>query len=158
MALSKGNPCEKKAISTSTIGHSSIGASRITSSSNKSVCMCMYFSSLSRISCIGLEFDFFFMAHIPNTIFRFSSSYKIKNIIIQCIRTKWQHSEECMCHLRNIAMRESQGFFKSIFGAEFRPHSQCKNDQYFPPNGWKFPIWNFCPSWNLAVQILALRV
>ena len=32
-----------------------------------------------------------------------------------------------------------KGFFKSVFGAEFRPHSQCKNDQYFPKKWLKIP-------------------
>ena len=36
-----------------------------------------------------------------------------------------------------------QGFFKCVFGAEFRPHSQCKNNQYFLKIWLKIPKLKF---------------
>ena len=46
-------------------------------------------------------------------------------------------------------------FSSSFFGAEFLPHSQCKNDQYFPRKLVENSQTEIS-SRNQAVQILAL--
>ena len=45
-----------------------------------------------------------------------------------------------------------KGFFKSVFGAKFRPLSQCKNSHYFPR------IWSNIPNLELKKNLFIVNI
>ena len=99
----------------------------------------------------------------------------ISDIITQG-KTRCKNSENCgpPCGEKNLTLKNVKGlghglvpterachyrhFSSPFLGPNFGPIPNAKMTNIFPQNGWKFPIWNFCPSRKQEVQILSLHL
>ena len=68
-----------------------------------------------------------------------------KNTCLVTVMSDWLFPLPPICNIieNYMFLLTEHGYFKSVLGTEFRPHSQYKNDQYLPKKWLKIPSLEF---------------